>query len=97
MSQVYAMARYLELPEVICNAIPTTDTYSLAQGQDEFYFALPYQQMDVALWCYNNNQTTAELAKELSISDEQAKFVYQDIKVKRKMTRYLKMNPAMVE
>ena len=22
--------------------MPTTDTYSLAQGQDEFYFALPY-------------------------------------------------------
>ena len=33
---------------------PTTDTYSLPQGQDEFYFALPYEQMDLALWAHNH-------------------------------------------
>src|SRR5690606_13609620 len=42
-TQVYALARHMGLPEEICNAVPTTDTYSLAQGQDEFYFALPYE------------------------------------------------------
>ena len=31
-SQVYAMARHLGLPEEICGATPTTDTYSLPQG-----------------------------------------------------------------
>lgn len=92
-SQVYAIARHLGLPEEICDAVPTTDTYSLAQGQDEFYFALPYQQMDVALWCYNQNLPISGLAGELSISDEQAEYVYKDIEAKRKMTRYLTMNP----
>ena len=53
-TQVYAMARSLGLPEEICNAQPTTDTYTLAQGQDEFYFALPYPQMDLALWSINH-------------------------------------------
>src|SRR5690606_38786963 len=43
-SQVYALAHHLGLPPAICAATPTTDTYSLVQGQDEFYFALPYQQ-----------------------------------------------------
>jgi NAD+ synthase len=95
-SQVYALADHLGLPEEIRNAAPTTDTYSLAQGQDEFYFALPYQQMDVALWCYKHNLPTDDLAKELSISLEQAEFVYKDIEVKRKMTRYLEMRPQMV-
>lgn len=92
-SQVYAMARYLRLPSEICDATPTTDTYSLAQGQDEFYFALPYKQMDVALWCFNNNVSTEILAKELSISVEMAEHVYKDIQLKRKMTRYLEMSP----
>lgn len=95
-SQVYAMARHLGLPNEICDATPTTDTYSLAQGQDEFYFALPYEQMDVALWCFNNNVTTETLAKELSITVEMASNVYQDIQLKRKMTRYLEMNPEKV-
>ncbi|MGH8174734.1 MAG: NAD(+) synthase, partial [Steroidobacter sp.] len=61
-SQVYALARHMKLPDDICSAIPTTDTYSLAQGQDEFYFALPYQQMDLALWAYNHDRSAAELA-----------------------------------
>jgi NAD+ synthetase len=47
-TQVYAMARSLGLPAPICEAQPTTDTYTLPQGQDEFYFALPYAQMDRA-------------------------------------------------
>jgi len=92
-SQVYGMARYLELPENICDAIPTTDTYSLPQGQDEFYFALPYQEMDVALWSYNHDLPADQLAHDLSITKEQAEFVYKDIEVKQKMTKYLAMNP----
>ena len=48
-SQVYALAKHLGLPDEICSAVPSTDTYSLEQGQDEFYFALPYDKMDVAL------------------------------------------------
>ncbi|RLW68173.1 MAG: NAD(+) synthase, partial [gamma proteobacterium symbiont of Stewartia floridana] len=54
-TQVYALAKHLGLPDSICDAIPTTDTYSLPQGQDEFYFALPYQEMDKALWAHNHD------------------------------------------
>ena len=55
-SQVYALARHMGLPDEICGATPTTDTYSLPQGQDEFYFALPYAQMDIALWALNHGR-----------------------------------------
>jgi NAD+ synthase len=96
-SQVYAMARHLGLPERICNSTPTTDTYSLEQGQDEFYFALPYQKMDIALWYYNHQKTEAELANKLVISEQQAKFLYNDILSKRRTTDYLHKKPVMVE
>ncbi|MBM4221541.1 MAG: NAD(+) synthase, partial [Gammaproteobacteria bacterium] len=52
-TQVYALAAELGIPPEVRQAAPTTDTYSLVQGQDEFYFALPYQQMDIALWAVN--------------------------------------------
>ena len=50
------MVRHLGAPDDGCNAVPTTDTYTLAQGQDEFYFALPHAQMDLALWAYNHGR-----------------------------------------
>jgi NAD+ synthase len=95
-SQVYGMARHLGLPERVCAAIPTTDTYSLSQGQDEFYFALPYQQMDLALWSLNHDVPAADLATDLGISEVQAQAVYDDIRNKRRTTRYLHLPPVLV-
>lgn len=92
-TQVYAMARHMLLPGEICNAIPTTDTYSLAQGQDEFYFGLPYGQMDLALWAYEHGADPAALGKALGISAQAAQAVYVDIEAKRRATRYLAAAP----
>ena len=96
-TQVYAMARHLGLPEEICSATPTTDTYSLAQGQDEFYFALPYRQMDLALWALNHGRPAAELGRALGLTEEQAGRVYADIQAKRRTTRYLHAKAVLVE
>src|SRR5690606_30847455 len=53
-TQVYRMAEHLGVPAEICRRAPTTDTYSLEQSQDEFYWALPYQKLDVCLFALNN-------------------------------------------
>ena len=96
-SQVYALARHMGLPAEICGATPTTDTYSLPQGQDEFYFALPYAQMDLALWALNHGRPAAELAAALGITEAQAQHVYDDIEAKRRTTRYLHSKAVLVE
>jgi NAD+ synthase len=91
-TQVFELAKHLGLPDPICNAIPSTDTYSLQQGQDEFYFALPYQQMDLALWSYNHGVAAEILAAELQLPADTINHVYRDIEAKRKTTRYLHMS-----
>lgn len=96
-SQVYAMARALGLPDEITSAIPTTDTYSLPQGQDEFYFALPYDKMDLALWALNHDVPAADLAQALSVSTEQAEWVFDDIRKKRTTTAYLHASPVLLD
>jgi NAD+ synthase len=96
-TQVYRMARHLGLPSDICAASPTTDTYSLPQGQDEFYFALPYEQMDYALWARNNGIAAAELAEFFQITPERAERIYRDIDNKRIATRYLHRAPVLIE
>lgn len=96
-SQVYALARHLGLPDEICNSTPTTDTYSLAQGQDEFYFALPYERMDVALFAFNASWSPSRLAEEIGLTEEQAQWVFSDIARKRKTTRYLHAEPVLLE
>ena len=94
-TQVYAMARHLGVPEAICNRAPTTDTYSLAQGQDEFYFALPYPQMDLCLWGKNHGVSPAEVAPTVGLTADQVERVYRDIDQKRATTRYLGLAPQL--
>lgn len=96
-SQVYALAYHLQLPPEICAAVPTTDTYSLDQGQDEFYYALPYQEMDVALWCINHKKTAKQLAEMLDISEKKADLIYKDIQNKRRTTAPLHWKPLLTE
>jgi NAD+ synthase len=96
-TQVYVLARALGLPDEVCNAAPTTDTYSMQQGQDEFYFALPYHKMDIALWAHNHKVPATDLAACLEISEDQAQYIYGDIESKRRTTHYLHANPVLVE
>jgi NAD+ synthase len=95
-TQVYAMARHLGLPERVVAAVPTTDTYSLPQGQDEFYFALPYREMDLALWALNAGRPSSELASALGMAEARAAAIYSDIENKRRTTRYLHHPPVLM-
>ncbi|MBL8327848.1 MAG: NAD(+) synthase [Rubrivivax sp.] len=95
-TQVFQMARELGVPAEICEAQPTTDTYTLPQGQDEFYFALSHVQMDLALWALEHQRPAAELAAALDIPHEQARRVYADIRAKRAAAAHLLANGLTV-
>jgi NAD+ synthase len=69
----------------------------MEQGQDEFYFALPYDKMDIALLAYNSGEAPSALAEALAIGLEQAEFIYHDIEAKRKTTAPLHWPALTVE
>ena len=75
---------------------PTTDTYSLPQGQDEFYFSLPYRQMDLCLCALNLGVVAPDLAPEVGLTADQVQRVYADIQAKRRATRHLHLPPLLV-
>ena len=96
-TQVYQIAEYLGIPEEIRKRPPTTDTYSMPQSQEEFYFSLPYYKMDICLFGKNNNKPMEEVAEAAEITVEQLKKVYNDIDQKRKTTSYLHLGPQLIE
>lgn len=93
-TQVYALARHLGLPEEICGQIPSTDTYSLPQTQEEFYFALSHDQMDLLLCAFLRNVSPAEAGEPLGLSAVQVERVYRDIVIKRRKATEL-IQPAI--
>ena len=96
-TQVYQIAQYLGIPEEIRKRPPTTDTYSLPQGQDEFYFSLPYDKMDLCLYGKNNGIPLEAISEVVDLTPEQVKIVFDDIDTKRSTTRYLHLSPLLME
>ena len=96
-SQVYQIAEYLGVPEEIRKRPPSTDTYSLEQGQDEFYFSLPYDKMDLCLYGKNNGFSIDSIADAVDLTSDQVKRVFNDIDTKRSTTSYLHLSPLLIE
>ena len=95
-TQVYELARYLGLPEAIISRPPTTDTYSLPQSQDEFFFSVPYQVMDLCLYGKNHGFSPEAVGRTAGLPPGRVKAIYQDIDRKRATTQYLHLGPILV-
>jgi NAD+ synthase len=84
------------VPEQIRMRPPTTDTYSLAQSQDEFYFSLPHAKMDLCLYAHDHGIAPEGVADAVGLSADGVGRVFDDIDQKRRTTRYLHLSPQLV-
>lgn len=96
-TQVYQLAEYLGVPKSICSRPPTTDTFSMPQSQEEFYFSLPYPQMDICLYALNNGYSAADAAQVIGLPPARVEKVFDIIQRKRAATAWLHMAPIPIE
>jgi NAD+ synthase len=96
-TQVQQLAAALDVPEEIRRRPPTTDTHSLPQTQEEFYFSLPYEQVDLCLYGLDHGLPAAAIAEAVGLTAEQVERVYRDLEAKRRATRYQHARPLLVE
>ena len=96
-TQVYQLAAHLGIPEQIQHRPPTTDTYSMEQSQEEFYFSVSHDKMDLCLFGKNNTMSPEEVARAADMPPDQVERVYKDIDAKRRATRYLHAKPLLVD
>jgi NAD+ synthase len=96
-SQVYQLAEYLGVPEEIRHCTPTTDTYSLEQTQEEFYFGLSLQQTDLCIYALDHGVALEDAAPAIGLTPEQVGRAFQVIQSKRHAARYLHAPAALFE
>jgi len=96
-TQVYRLAEYLGVPGEVRSRPPTTDTFSLPQTQEEFYFALPYDRMDLCLYAHDHGVPEIEVAEVVGLEVAQVERVFRDIESKRRATRHLHLPPLLLD
>jgi len=92
-TQVYQLAHHLGVPNEIIERIPTSDTYSAVQTQEEFFFQLPFQQMDLFWYAFKNNYDPQEVGRVMGRTPEEVVKVFGGFERKIKTTEYLRMPP----
>jgi NAD+ synthase len=96
-TQVYQLAAYLGVPEEICNSTPTSDTYSAGSSQEEFFFRLPFELLDLLWYALEYDVPAADVAREMDLTEEQVQRVFDDLTRKQRTTAYLRMPPLGLE
>ena len=93
-TQVYQFAKHLGVPQDIIDRIPTTDTYSAEQTQEEFFFQLPYKTMDLISYGIDNNYSVKEIAVSTGKTEEEVNNIHANFERKRRTTEYLRTSPV---
>jgi NAD+ synthase len=96
-TQVYQIAEHLAIPTSVTSRPPTTDTFSLPQSQEEFYYNMPTHLLDIVLHSRDEGRSVSDVAERIGFSEEQVERAYADVDQKRVTTRYLHLPPQLVE
>jgi NAD+ synthase len=92
-TQVFLLAKYLDVPQSIISRPPTTDTYPGGGTQEEFFYRIPFAILDTIWYGYEHGVPVEEIAAVLSLQEKQIIHVIEDIRRKKQTTEYLRFGP----
>jgi len=92
-TQVLQLAEYLDVPREIREATPTTGTYSAPTSQEEFFFRMPFEVMDLLSYAMDHHVLASEVAQAMDLTEEQVQRAFTDLARKQRGTQYLRIPP----
>jgi len=94
-TEVYQLAKYLNIPLEIQQRKPSPDICSGYVTDQEFFFSLPFDILDSLLYYFNKEETTKKVAEKLQMDIEIVERVFNNFKGKQNNTKHLKMLPPV--
>ena len=95
-TQVYQLSEYLDVIKEIIDRAPSPDTFSFQVSDEEFYFRIPYDKLDLLLYAWENNSVVSEVCEAMDLKEEQVKRAFRDFSSKYDATKYLRQLPPML-
>jgi NAD+ synthase len=89
-TQVFQLAGELGVIEEIRRRTPSPDTFSLEVSDEEFYFRIPYETLDVLLYAWENQVPPQVAAEVLDLSLDQVQRSFRDFASKHKASEHLR-------
>ena len=95
-NQVYQLARHLGVTQAILDRAPCPDTYSAPVTDEEWFFRMPWEQLDLLLYAWENKVDEAEVSRVTGLTAEQIGRAFRDFTNKHNAARHMdRMPPSL--
>jgi len=94
--QVYQLSKHLNVIREIIDRTPSPDTFSFQVSDEEFYFRIPYDKLDLLLYAWENNIMISEICEVMNLKEEQVKRSFRDFTSKYNATKHLRQLPPQI-
>jgi NAD+ synthase len=94
-TQVYQLAEYLGVIREIIDRAP--DTYSFVVTDEEFYFRMPYDTLDLLLYAWEKGVTVGQVCGAMGLTEEQVKRAFRDFASKHNATKHFGVAPPTLD
>lgn len=96
-TQVYRIAEYLNITKEIIERIPSPDTFSFEVSDEEFYFRIPFDKLDLLLYAWENKVDISKVCEIMDLKEDQVKRAFRDFTSKYNATKHLRQLPPVIE
>ena len=96
-TQIYQIANFLKLPEEIINQDASPDVWSFKTSDEEFFYAVPYNIVDLILYGRENNISISEIAKFSKIGSEKVEKLIQFQNQKQNKSQTMREKPHSID
>ena len=96
-TQIYQIAKFLKLPEEIINQDASPDVWSFKTSDEEFFYAVPYNIVDLILYGRENNISITEIAKFSNLGSEKVEKLIQFQNQKQNRSQTMREKPHSID
>lgn len=92
-NQIYQLADYLGVIPEIIDRSPSPDTFSLPVSDQEFFFRISFDKLDLLLYAWEHKVNAGETARVLDLSEDAVNRAFTDFTTKSRATSHLREMP----
>ena len=92
----YFFFNFLKLPEEIINQDASPDVWSFKTSDEEFFYAVPYNIVDLILYAREKNLSIKEITNFTNLSSEKIEKLIQFQNQKQNKSQTMRENPHSI-
>jgi NAD+ synthase len=96
-TQVFQLASHLGVIDEIIKRSPSPDTFSSEVTDEEMYFRIPFNTLDLLLYAWENDIHQETIMEVMDLTEEQIASAFRDFGLKHSSTKHIREMPPVLE